>query len=58
MNPSGHYRLLGHCLCPILYCYTYANRTNYRISSVYITDAREGHPLAALPNPNERDGIA
>ena len=39
----------------VLYCYTYANRTNYRISiRVYITDAREGHPLAALRTPRER----
>ncbi len=38
---------------PERYCYTYANRTHYRISiRVYITDAREGHTLAALPNPN------
>ncbi len=38
-----------------LYCYTYANRTYYRISiRVYITDAREGHPLAALQTPRER----
>ena len=38
-----------------IYCYTYANRTHYRISiRVYITDAREGHPLAALRTPRER----
>ena len=38
-----------------LYCYTYANRTNYRISiRVYITDAREGVALAALRTPRER----
>ena len=44
----------------VLYCYTYANRTNYRISiRVYITDAREGHPLAALPNPRrETDRVS
>ena len=45
---------------PVLYCYTYANRTNYRIPiRVYITDAREGHPLAALPNPTrEKDRVS
>ena len=40
---------------PALYYYTYANRTDYRIPiRVYITDAREGHPLAALRTPRER----
>ena len=38
-----------------LYCYTYANRTKYRISiRVYNADAPEGHPLAALRTPRER----
>ena len=38
-----------------IYCYTYANRTNYRIwIRVYIADAPEGHPLAALRTPRER----
>ena len=40
---------------PALYCYTHAHRTDYRISiRVYIADAREGHPLAALRTPPER----
>ena len=37
---------------PNCYCYTYANRTHFLIlSSVYITAAREGHTLAAQPDP-------
>ena len=44
-----------------LYCYTYANRTDYRISiRVYITDAPERPPPhARAPNPTrETDRVS
>ena len=56
MNPSERPEYASRPLpMSALYSYTYAHRTNYRISiRVYITDAREGHPLMARPTPRER----